>query len=335
MRLKEETLNLLRDKKILIAFSGGVDSSALFFLLSQSGLRCDLAIVDYEIRKESTDEVAYAKELALEHKVDCFVAKAPHFSSDFEAKAREFRYSFFEQIIQSHHYDILLTAHQLNDQLEWFFMRLSKGAGVSELVGLRDVVKKANYLLVRPLLEYSKAELLEYLKRGKKRYFVDSTNSDEKYERNYFRLQFSDKMVERYKDGIKKSFEYIKRDAHMLEENCEVIFQEKNLIIARLKNKNYKSKATDILLKRLGYLLSAKQRKDIDSHSDIVIGGAWAIGLSEDLLFVSPYIKTVMSKRFKEWCRIAQIPPLIRGYIYQEQIKELVDAKQNIIFVRV
>jgi len=336
MKLKEETLTLLKEKKILLAFSGGVDSSALFFLLHDSKVRCDLAIVDYGIREESFDEVVYARELANAHKVECFSTKAPLFDSDFEAKAREFRYSFFEQLISKHNYDILLTAHQLNDQLEWFLMRLTKGAGASELVGLREVTQKVNYLLVRPLLEYSKEELLEYLRAGNKSYFIDSTNSDENYERNYFRVHFSDKLVAKYKEGIKKSLQYIKSDALMLEENYEIIFKEQELVIALLKNKNYKSKAVDILLKRVGYLLSSKQRKHIDNSSgDIVIGGVWAIGMSGDLLFVSPYIKTVMSKRFKDWCRIAKIPPLIRGYIYQKQIKELVDEKQNIISVRV
>ncbi len=99
------------------------------------------------------------------------VLKHQHFTAHFEKKARDFRYEFFESLIAIEGYDTLLTAHQLNDQLEWLLMRLTKGAGVSELIGLEEVTKRENYTLVRPLLEYSKEELFTYLQHNKYPYF--------------------------------------------------------------------------------------------------------------------------------------------------------------------
>lgn len=312
--------SLLVDKKILLAFSGGIDSTALFFLLQECGIKCDLAIVDYALREQSKDEVNYAKELASVYGVKCFATTAPKFDSHFEQNARNFRYEFFEDIISKESYEVLLTAHQLNDNLEWFLMRLSKGAGVSELVGLKEVTKKKNYLLIRPLLGFSKDELLEYLKTNNHKYFIDETNSDERYERNYFRANFSDKLIQNYKNGIKKSFEYLKSDALLLEDKYEIIFKQKELVIAKIKDISYMAKATDLILKELGYLMSSKQREEIGKNKNLVIGGLWSVGLSGDMLFVAPYKKTVLPKEFKELCRIKHIPPLVRGYIYDENI---------------
>lgn len=320
MILSSDINSLLTDKKILLAFSGGVDSTALFFLLQECGIKCDLAIVDYGVREQSKDEVNYAKELASIYDIKYFTTNAPKFESNFEQNARNFRYEFFEEIIDKEGYDVLLTAHQLNDNLEWLLMRLCKGAGVSELVGLNEVTKKKNYLLVRPLLDFSKDELLEYLQVNQHKYFIDETNSSQKYERNYFRANFSDKLIQDYKNGIKKSFEYLKSDALLLEDKYEIIFKQKELVVAKMKDIAYMAKATDLILKELGYLMSSKQRLEIQENKNLVIGGLWSVGLSSDMLFVAPYKKTVLPKEFKELCRIKHIPPLIRGYIYDENI---------------
>lgn len=320
MNLSSDICSLLEGKKIILAFSGGIDSSALFFLLLQSGIKCDLAIVDYGIRDQSKYEVAYAKELASLYGIKCFSITAPKFESNFEQNARNFRYEFFENIIDKEGYDVLLTAHQLNDSLEWLLMRLCKGAGVSELVGLNEVAKKKNYLLIRPLLNFSKDELLEYLKTNKHKYFIDETNINQNYERNYFRANFSDELIKKYKSGIKKSFEYLKRDVLLMESKYEIIFKQQELVVAKMKDMGYLAKAADLILKELGYLMSSKQRQEVTENKNVVIGGLWAIGLSRDMLYVAPYKKTVLPKEFKEKYRVSHIPPLVRGYIYNENI---------------
>ncbi|MDD5358848.1 MAG: tRNA lysidine(34) synthetase TilS [Sulfurovaceae bacterium] len=320
MTLSSNIYSLLTDKKILLAFSGGIDSTALFFLLNEHGIKCDLAIVDYGIREQSKDEVAYAKELASIYNIKCFTTTAPKFESHFEQNARNFRYEFFEDIINKEGYEILLTAHQLNDNLEWLLMRLCKGAGVSELVGLNEITKKKNYLLVRPLLDFTKDELLEYLKTNNHKYFIDQTNSDEGYERNYFRVNYSDKLIKKYENGIKKSFKYLNADILLLKSKYEIIFEQKELKVAKLEDLNYMTKTVDLILKELGYLMSSKQREEIQENKNVVIGGLWAIGLSNNILFIAPHRKVVLPKEFKEMCRINNIPPLVRGYIYDESI---------------
>lgn len=310
----------IKNKKNLLAFSAGVDSSALFFLLLEHGIKFDIALVNYGTREASSKEETHAKALAKKHKLFCHSIKAPRFDTHFEKKARDFRYEFFESLIAIEGYDNLLTAHQLNDQLEWLLMRLTKGAGVSELVGLEPMTKKETYTLVRPLLEYSKDELLTYLEQNELPYFVDASNSDEKYERNLFRKQFSDPLMSEYKEGIQRSFDYLRADKKQLEANFERIYTQKELRIIKLHTLASKAKATDLALKELGYLLSASQRQEIENGNSLVIGGTWAVELRADLLYIAPYLTTDMPKKFKEECRVAKVPNKIRPYIFKENI---------------
>ncbi len=310
----------LIEGKNLLAFSAGVDSSALFFLLLKNKIKFDIALVNYNMRKESRDEENYAFSLADIYKLKIYTIKAPKFNNNFEKNARDFRYSFFKKIIDEYHYNNLITAHQLNDQLEWFLMRLTKGAGVNELLGLKAISKKDNYTLIRPILHHSKNELLDYLKDNNYKYFIDSSNSNEKYERNYFREKFSNRLIDKYKDGIERSFRYLKEDRDVLISGYVEIFFYKELYILKIENNSIKIRVIDKYLKKLGYLLSSAQREEIKYKNSIVLGGKWSIEIYNNLLFISPYIKEVMPKRYKEECRVAKIPPKIRGYCYIENI---------------
>ena len=310
----------LKEKKNLLAFSSGVDSSALFFLLLGNNIKFDIALVNYGTRENSDKEEAHAKALAEKYNLTFHTIKAPKFKTHFEKSARDFRYDFFETLIDEYEYDTLLTAHQLNDQLEWLLMRLTKGAGVSELIGLEPISQRKNYTLVRPLLQYSKEELLEYLETHNHPYFIDESNSDEKYERNRFRKTFSDPLIAEYKEGIKRSFEYLRKDKENLEKEFETIYSEKALRVIKLYSLSAKVKAADLALKELGYLLSAPQRHEIEQEDSLVIGGEWAVELKDDLLHIAPYMTSNMPKAFKETCRSLKIPSKIRPYLFQTNI---------------
>jgi tRNA(Ile)-lysidine synthase len=315
------TSSLLIQKKNLLAFSGGVDSSALFFLLLEHKIPFDIALVNYGTRENSDKEEEHAKALAKKYGKACHTRKAPLFESHFEANARDFRYAFFEEIIQKEGYETLLTAHQLNDQLEWLLMRLSKGAGLSELLGLETITQKEHYLLVRPLLEQSKEELLAYLHQHDHPYFIDESNSDEKYERNYFRKKYADPLLEEYKEGIKRSFAYLKADKKRLESQYELLYRNKKLRILKLHEPLAKVHAADITLKSLGYLLSASQRQEIAKENSLVIGGMWVVEVRDNLLYMAPYRTLDMPKDFKEQCRVQKIPSKIRPYLFEEGIE--------------
>jgi len=316
----------LRKKKNLLAFSAGIDSSALFFLLLENNISFDIALINYGTREDSDKEEAHAQALADKYNLTCHTIKAPKFTVHFEKNARDFRYHFFEELIKEHHYDTLLTAHQLNDQLEWLLMRLTKGAGTSELIGLESISQRNGYKLIRPLLEQSKEELLNYLQSNDHPYFLDESNSDEKYERNKFRKQFSDPLIAEYQEGIKRSFEYLRKDKEHLEKDFELIYSQKELRVIKLHTFLVKVKAVDLALKELGYLLSASQRQEIEKEKSLVIGGKWAVELQDDTLYIAPYLTTDMPKAFKEKCRVLKVPSKVRAYCFEKNI-EILDLR--------
>jgi tRNA(Ile)-lysidine synthase len=326
-------INELKGGKNLLAFSAGVDSSALFFLLLDNKIKFDIAIVNYGIRNESIKEERYALSLADKYNLKIYRSNAPKFQKNFEKNARDFRYNFFKTIIKEHGYNNLITAHQLNDQLEWFLMRLVKGAGLSELLGLENLSNRDGYQLIRPILHHSKNELLDYLDKNGHRYFIDSSNSNPKYERNYFRKEFANKLITEYKNGIERSFQYLKEDRETLMGGYKELFSYKQLYILKIDNLSIKVQIIDRYLKKLGYLLSSAQRQEIKRNNSIVIGGLWAIELVDTIIFISPYLKRVIPKKYREIYRKIHIPPKIRGYCYsinitfKENINHLSDKK--------
>ena len=98
------------------------------------------------------------------------------------------------------------------------------------------------------------------------------------------------------------------------------IFSDKELYIIKIENSSIKIRVIDKYLKKLGYLLSSAQREEIKNNNSIVFAGKWSIELNNNFLFISPYIKTIMPKKYKEACRVAKIPPKIRGYCYSRDI---------------
>lgn len=316
MKIPNNSLNALKNKKNLLAFSGGVDSSALFFILMENDIDFDIAVVDYQTRVQSKKEVAYAKELSKRYKKRLFLKEAKIKSSNFEHGARNIRYSFFEKIIKDEDYNNLITAHQLNDKLEWFFMQLSKGAGVVELLGFKEVENREKYTLVRPIIDISKDELQDFLNYKKIKHFVDESNFDENIKRNYIRANFSNKFLSKYKKGVLNSFKYLQNDKNILDKT-EILFQENDLFILKdFKEDTANLRQIDKIVKKLGYLLSKKQKDEILKTKNIVISDKIAVVFSEDKIYIAPFEKAVMDKKFKEKCRIKKIPSKIRPYIY-------------------
>lgn len=318
----------IKESKNLLAFSAGIDSSALFFLLLKQNIPFDIAIVNYNVRVQSKDEVNYAKDLALKYNKQIYIKDIKlESTSNFEKTARDIRYKFFEEIIDENSYEVLITAHQLNDKLEWFLMQLTKGAGLVELIGFNEFEQKENYKICKPLLEITKEELESFLKQENIKYFIDNSNFDEKYKRNYFRHNFSDKLLSEYTNGIKKSFKYLQDDINSL--NIEITpiknFNELE-IYQNQKDNNLNIRIIDNSLKKRGFLLSSAQREEILKQKEITISHKINISIKEDLIWICPNVSSIMDKKFKENCRINKIPKNVRNYIYYKKIdmKELV-----------
>ncbi|HIF9959938.1 TPA: tRNA lysidine(34) synthetase TilS [Campylobacter coli] len=314
MQIKDEILSFLKKGRNLLAFSYGSDSSALFHFLVQKKIDFDLVMINYKTRKNSDLEEQKAKELALEFHKKIFIKSAPVIKGNFEKEARDFRYDFFEEICLEQNYDNLILAHHLNDQLEWFLMQLSRGAGLAEILGMQEYEKRQNYTLLRPLLFTSKDEILSYLKENDIFYFQDESNENEKYFRNYIRKNFSNVFVSKFHQGLKRSFFYLDEDRKKLYD-LESIKEIQGLMICP-KNESLIAKA----VKMKGLLLSAAQRKEF-LKGDCVLGGKIGIVYKDEKAIVFKYeTYQKLPKEFKEACRIAKIPRLLRAYLYNHKI---------------
>lgn len=301
--------------RYLLGFSGGVDSSALFFLLLDSNVEFDIAIVDYRTREQSKEEVAYAKELAKTYQKLCFCIQAPRFTHNFEFQARKFRYEFFSQVISEGEYVGLILAHQLDDRFEWMMMQMCRGAGLNTLLGFDFVQNDREYLIYRPLWKVPKSKLYEYCKSKGIVYFEDKSNYENHHTRNIFRRHL-EPLMSKYSKGIERSLEYLKEEKNKLYQDIELVTLGDIVGFKRMGSAR-DLHHLDLLLKKRGYVLSALQRKEIIKEGfSCEIGGKWVVGSDEKRIYLSPKTTIVMSKEFKDFSRKLKIPQNIRPSVF-------------------
>ncbi|MEA3512875.1 MAG: tRNA lysidine(34) synthetase TilS [Campylobacterota bacterium] len=305
----------IKTTKNIMGFSAGIDSTALFFLLLEENIPFDIVIVDYNQRAQSKDEVIYATQLAHKYNKKCYISTYPDSLKFTEKEARDFRYNFFDQVIKENNYEALLTAHQLNDMLEWFLMQFTKGAGLSELIGMEELSYRNDYILLKPLLKYSKEQLKDYLDSKNIKYFIDQSNYDEKYKRNYFRHNFSDKLLSSYKNGISKSFDFLEKDKNSLFKENEKLIIENLSIYKYIADVNVAIRIIDKDLKKRGVMISYATREEIIEKKELVISHKIAVSLTDDKIYIAPFIQNSMDKKFKDRCRINKLPKNIRSYL--------------------
>lgn len=314
--LAQETLPLLQNGKNLLAFSGGVDSSALFFLLLQKKIPFDIAIVNYQTREQSALELEHAKALAQQHDKQCFHLEVSLRETNFEAAARTARYTFFESLIKRHNYSNLITAHQLDDRLEWFLMQLTKGAGLHELLGMQSVEARPAYRLVRPLLETPRSTILTFLQKNAITYFEDESNLDAKYKRNFFRHNISAPLMEKYALGVQKSFHYLREDLQEREAPQPEVLQSEGLLYFKMPHSRRSAiVAVDRLLKAGGFLMRQGDKEQLKKADEHVVGRRYVVSFHPLYCFVTPFVKEEMSKAFREHCRQLKVPQKMRPYL--------------------
>ena len=187
-------LNLDRNKKYLLACSYGPDSMALFFLLLKDNYDFDVAIVNYNLRQESTAEVNGLKVFCDKHHKHLFVLEVKEtISRNVEAKCREIRYKFFSDLYKKNHYEAVLVAHNEDDHLETYLLQ-KKRKNLPLFYGINDKTSVNGVPILRPLLHYKKRDLQKLCDDNKVPYAIDSTNLEITFERNKIRHNIIAKM---------------------------------------------------------------------------------------------------------------------------------------------
>ena len=204
----------------LVAVSAGPDSMALLSMCIEQGTACAAAHVNYHHRKEAEEEESYVRHFCSEHHIPLYVRNEPFvYEGNFEAAARAWRYDWFASLVKEHGYRGVLVAHHEDDLLETYFMQEEKNL-VPSYYGLREEMMYHGILIRRPLLKYTKQELLDYCERKNIRYYIDRTNSDESLTRNRIRNQTVSGMNRMERDMVLREIRM--QNAVMQERSCRV-----------------------------------------------------------------------------------------------------------------
>ena len=176
--------------RIVVAVSGGVDSTVMLDLFIKNGFSTGLAHCNFGLRNEESDgDEQFVKSLAEERNIPFYIE---HFETErmaserrisIQMAARELRYDWFEEIRDSEGYNYIATGHNFNDSVETMVFNLIKGTGLKGLTGIS--AKTGN--VIRPLLFASREEIDAYASENGLEYRTDSSNSSLKYHRNYIR----------------------------------------------------------------------------------------------------------------------------------------------------
>jgi tRNA(Ile)-lysidine synthase len=201
-------LNKYKNKKLLIAYSGGKDSTALLHFLFEYKNDYNYNIlpvyINHNIRENIQDDIAhcdnFCKKLELSlivESIDTMQYVNAHGESIEEA-ARILRYNALQKIKNKYLCDYILVAHNFNDQIENFFIKIFRGTSIYRLKGFN------NSIADRPMLSISVNEILEYLEKYKLTYIVDNTNFDNNYLRNWVRNVLVKKIEEKNNSFLHK-----------------------------------------------------------------------------------------------------------------------------------
>lgn len=179
------------DSRIIVAVSGGADSVMLLRVLVSAGFDCVAAHCNFHLRGDESDrDQSFVESLCAELSVPLELI---HFQTEeyaaqhklsIEMAARELRYGWFEQIRVKHGADVIAVAHHADDVVETFLMNIVRGTGIHGLTGIKPVAGR----IVRPLLGIYRSEIEEYMRLNSFAYVTDSTNLQQDYLRNKFRL---------------------------------------------------------------------------------------------------------------------------------------------------
>ena len=227
-----QNLPFLRERKLLVAISGGIDSVVLTHLLH--ALNFDFALIhcNFKLRYDDSDmDEVFVQKIATEFHIPCYTKNfstkdyAEEKGLSIQMAARELRYNWFNEILEKEGYDYIVTAHQADDNIETVMINLIRGCSLDGLVGIPEVNNK----VVRPLLPFSRVEIQQYTIEKGIIWREDESNQSIKYLRNKIRHQVIPTLKDLNKNLLavfNTNLNYLKDEKKVLESHINQVKNE-------------------------------------------------------------------------------------------------------------
>lgn len=272
--IEQEVINFIKRhqligdaKKILIALSGGADSVFAFHFFNKYRNKYKVEIaavhVNHNLRgKESLRDEKFCREICEKVGIKIFVedvnvkSLAKKNKLSIEEAARILRYKKFNDILKKSNSDLIITAHNSDDNTESVLLNIVNGTGIDGISGIAIKYEK----IIRPFLCISKNQITEYLQSKKIDFVYDSTNEDTNFRRNFLRKEIVP-LLENINPSINKSLlnssEVIKNQSSLLkyfiDENFEKIVSKKNngIFLSLTELRKYPLEILGEILKRI------------------------------------------------------------------------------------
>lgn len=206
--------------KYIVACSGGPDSMALLDMLRKENNEVVVAHVNYQKRDTAFRDEKIVEQYCKKFNIEYRVRKVIYdHSYNFEAWARDVRYSFFEEICDEFHTKDIYVAHHKDDHIETYLFQKQRGM-LCDWYGLKNGMNRNGYIVHRPLLSYTKKDLVDYCEKNKILYGIDETNLSDSYTRNKIRHSIIDRLSSLEKDEL--CLEIQKENQLLIKKNKEI-----------------------------------------------------------------------------------------------------------------
>ena len=227
-----QNFDFLIGKKLLLATSGGIDSMVLVNLFHKLSFEIAIAHCNFQLRGlESFEDQNFIQNYAEANEIPLFLTQfdTKAFAKDYklstQVAARELRYSWFYELLETKKYDYILTAHHADDNLETFLIHLSRGTGLDGLTG----IPAQNGKVIRPLLIFSRVEIEQYAMDNSIEWREDSSNASDNYLRNKIRHNLVPVLKDLNPDFLSsfcKTQAYLQESQQMVADASILVYQQ-------------------------------------------------------------------------------------------------------------
>lgn len=203
--------NINFENYVVVGVSAGPDSMCLLDLIQKRTDKLVVCHINHNVRHESKEEEKFLKNYCKNKNIIIETMTIESYEeNNFENEARKKRYMFYEKILKKYNAKYLFLAHHGDDLIETILMKIARGSNLEGYAGIKEINNFKKYKIIRPLLLYTKEEILEYNNSHNIPYYIDNSNTNTKYTRNRYRKNILPLLKEEDKNIHKKFLRYSK-----------------------------------------------------------------------------------------------------------------------------